>query len=74
VVVDPEIVEKSVAFTSGIPDQSNLLIVTKPQNKLTYYAGFAWQKSGQIQTQKDWEALLQKQSQILANPLIIKVK
>jgi hypothetical protein len=74
VVVDPEIVEKSVAFTSGIPNQSNLLVVTKPQNKLTYYAGFAWQKSGQIQTQKDWEALLQKQSQILANPLIIKVK
>ncbi len=74
VVVDPEIVEKSIAFTSEIPDQSNLLIVTKPRNKLTYYAGFAWQKSGQIQTQKDWETLLQKQSEILANPLMIKVK
>jgi len=74
VVVDPEIVEKSVAFKSETPDQSNLLVVTKPQNRLTYYAGFAWQKSGQIQTQKDWEALLQKQSQMIANPLMIKVK
>ena len=74
VVVDPEIVEKSLAFKSEVPDQSNLLIVTKPQNKLTYYAGFAWQKSGQIQTQKDWETVLQKQSQIIANPLIIKIK
>ncbi|MBB6329948.1 hypothetical protein HNP24_000898 [Chryseobacterium sediminis] len=74
IVVDPEIVEKSVAFKSETPDQSNLLVVTKPQNKLIYYAGFAWQKSGQIQTQKDWEALLQKQSQIIANPLMIKVK
>jgi hypothetical protein len=74
VVVDPKIVEKSIAYKSETPDQSNLLIVTKPQNKLTYYAGFAWQKSGQIQTQKDWETVLQKQSQIVANPLIIKVK
>ncbi|MCD0479322.1 DUF4861 domain-containing protein [Chryseobacterium sp. LC2016-29] len=74
IVVDPKIVEKSVAFKSEIPDQSNLLVVTKPQKKLTYYAGFAWQKSGQIQTQKDWENILQKQSKIVANPLIITVK
>lgn len=74
IVVDPKIVEKSVAFKSEIPDQSNLLVVTKPQKKLTYYAGFAWQKSGQIQTQKDWENILQKQSKIVANPLLITVK
>lgn len=74
IVVDPNIVEKSIAFKSEIPDQSNLLVVTKPQKKLTYYAGFAWQKSGQIQTQKDWENILQKQAQSIANPLEIKVK
>ncbi|KPH11079.1 DUF4861 domain-containing protein [Chryseobacterium sp. ERMR1:04] len=74
IVVDPKIVEKSIAFTSKTPDQSNLLVVTKPQRKLVYYAGFAWQKSGQVQTQKDWEALLQKQSKIIANPLLIKIK
>ncbi|GAA4159577.1 hypothetical protein GCM10022217_22500 [Chryseobacterium ginsenosidimutans] len=74
VVVDPKIVEKSSAFKSEIPDQSNLLVVTKPQQKLVYYAGFAWQKSGQINTQKDWENILQKQSQIIANPLTVRVK
>ncbi|PJJ62564.1 DUF4861 domain-containing protein [Chryseobacterium geocarposphaerae] len=74
IVVDPSIVEKSIAFASEIPDQSNLLVITKPQKKLTYYAGFAWQKSGQIQTQKDWENMLQKQAQIIANPLQVKVK
>lgn len=74
IVVDPGIVENSIAFTSEIPDQSNLLVITKPQKKLTYYAGFAWQKSGQIQTQKDWENMLQKQTQIIANPLQVKVK
>lgn len=74
IVVDPKIVEKSIAFKSETPDQSNLLVVTKPQKKLTYYAGFAWQKSGQIQTQNDWEKMLQKQAQIVANPLIITIK
>ncbi len=74
IVVDPKIVEKSMAFTSEIPDQSNLLVITKPQRKLTYYAGFAWQKSGQIQTQKDWENILQKKAQMIANPLEVKVK
>jgi len=74
IVVDPTIVESSVAFKSEIPDQSNLLVITKPQKNLTYYAGFAWQKSGQIQTQKDWENILQKQAQIIANPLQVKVK
>lgn len=74
IVIDPKIVQKSVAHTSETPDQSNLLVVTKPQKKLTYYAGFAWQKSGQIQTQKDWENILEKQAKIVANPLLITVK
>lgn len=74
IVINPQIVEKAWARKSNVPDQSNLLVVVKPQKKLTYYAGFAWQKSGQIQTQEDWEKLLQKQSQIVANPLIIKFK
>lgn len=74
IVINPKIVEKSIAFKSEIPDQSNLLVVTKPQKKLTYYAGFAWQKSGQIQTQKDWENMLDKQAKIIANPLLITIK
>ena len=74
IVVDPKMVEKSMAFKSEIPEHSNLLVVGKPQKKITYYAGFSWQKSGQVQTQKDWENILEKQSQIIAHPLMVKVK
>nr|WP_314496881.1 DUF4861 family protein [uncultured Chryseobacterium sp.] len=74
IVTDPKMIEESIAFKSEIPDQSNLLVVTKPRKKLTYYAGFAWQKSGQIKTQNDWEDLLRKQAQIVANPLKITIK
>ncbi|MDW9379092.1 DUF4861 domain-containing protein [Chryseobacterium sp. JV558] len=73
IVVNPQIVEKSIAFTSDVPDESHLYVITKPYKTLTYYAGFAWQKSGQVQTQKDWENMLQKQAQIIAKPLVVKV-
>ena len=74
IIIDPRIVEKSIAFRSDVPDESNLYVITQPQDKLVYYAGFAWQKSGDIQTRQDWENMLKKQSQIIKNPLLIKIK
>ncbi|WP_029298624.1 DUF4861 family protein [Chryseobacterium hispalense] len=74
IVIDPRTVEKSIVFRSDIPDESNLYVITKPQDKLVYYAGFAWQKSGDIRTQQDWENMLRRQAQIIKNPLILKVK
>nr|WP_294927733.1 DUF4861 family protein [uncultured Flavobacterium sp.] len=41
---------------------------------LNYYAGFAWTKSGQVQSVKDWDALLEKQAEIIKNPLLVKIK
>lgn len=74
IVADPGIIEKSMAFRSDVPDESNLYVITKPQDKLVYYAGFAWQKRGEVKTQQDWENMLKKQSEIIKNPLIINVK
>lgn len=74
IVVEPKIVEKSTAFRSDVPDESNLYVITKPDKKLVYYAGFAWQKSGDIQTRQDWENRLHKQSEIIRNPLIVTIK
>ena len=42
--------------------------------KLSYYAGFAWQKSGQVTNVADWDTLLQKQAKMLANPLKVTIK
>lgn len=74
IVLEPKIVDKSIAFRSDVPDESNLYVITKPDKKLVYYAGFAWQKSGDIQTRQDWENRLQKQSEIIRNPLIVTIK
>ena len=75
IVINPKLVSDAFANVSKVKDQSNLLVVTHPEkNKLTYYAGFAWQKSGQVSNQADWDTLLQKQAKMLANPLKVTIK
>jgi hypothetical protein len=74
IVLDPSLIQDAFANVSRIPDQSNLLVLAKPVKYLTYYAGFAWTKSGQILTVAEWDAMLKKQAQIIAQPLKVIVE
>ena len=74
IVIDPSYTSDAFANVSKMPDQSNLLVLAKPAKYLTYYAGFAWTKSGQVTDVADWDALLEKQSLIIAHPLEILVE
>jgi len=75
IVINPKLLSDAFPNVSKEKDQSNLVVIGKPKNnKLTYYAGFAWQKSGQIADEADWDTLLQKQAKMLANPLKIMIK
>jgi hypothetical protein len=74
IVIDPNVVKSAFNHHSGTPDQSQILIVTEPvDSKMIYYVGFAWLKSGQINSLEDWDAMLEKQSKLIQNPLIIKI-
>ncbi|WP_238389855.1 DUF4861 family protein [Arenibacter aquaticus] len=73
IVLDPTIVDTAVVHKSNTIDQSNLLIVTKPKGHLTYYAGFAWEKSGQVSKVEDWDKMLLEQSKIIATPLEVQL-
>ncbi len=74
IVINPSIIDTAFANDSKTPDQSNLLIVTNPEVKLTYYAGFAWTGSKQISDVTQWDEMLDKQAKIIANPLQLKMK
>ncbi len=75
IVIDPSVVKSALNHHSKSPDQSQILVVTAPENNtLVYYAGFAWLKSGQIQSVQDWDVLLEKQSKIIQNPLVVTIK
>lgn len=73
-VMDPEIIDSAFVHKSQTQDQSNLLVLTQPKDqKVTYYAGFAWEKAGEIKTVEEWEALLEKFSSTLQEPLEVKI-
>ncbi len=74
ILINPVKTDTAFVRMSDIKDLSNLLVVNKPEDKIIYYAGFAWQKSGQVNTSSDWEAILVKQAQIIKNPLKVTVK
>ncbi|RZJ73826.1 DUF4861 family protein [Flavobacterium sp.] len=74
IIVDAKIVTDAFAHKSKTPDQSNLIVTTNAQSKLTYYAGFAWTKSGQISNVEDWDKMLEKQAQMIVKPLQVTIK
>jgi hypothetical protein len=73
IILAPSDIIRAINHHSKTPDQSQILVLTSPKNnKLVYYSGFAWSKSGQVKSIKDWDAILERQSMIIKNPLIIK--
>lgn len=74
VVIDPKLVKDAIVRKSDVPDQSNLLVVAEPGDILSYYAGFAWEKSGQVASVEDWESLIRQQAQIMSSPLSVSIK
>ncbi|MFM8361979.1 MAG: DUF4861 family protein [Haliscomenobacter sp.] len=74
IVLDPARVSRAFVHRSPRPDQSQLLISTSPRDgSLTYYAGFAWLKSGQVGSVADWDAMLRHKAQCIAHPLEVHI-
>ena len=74
IVLNPATVDTAFVHRSNVPDQSNLLIAIQPSAKISYYAGFAWAKSGQVANAADWDRLLQQQALRIAQPLVVRLK
>lgn len=73
-VMDPAIIDSAFAHRTPTQDQSNLLVLLQPEaQKVTYYAGFAWEKAGEIETEEAWEAHLEKFSSTLREPLTVEI-
>ena len=70
VVVDPSKVDKLAE------DKLNNLVVLKPgvATPITYWAGFAWDRAGQITTAESWKAYVDQFAERLRSPIEVKVK
>ena len=69
IVVDPGIVQEVIDHRVDEKDLSNLLVVCNSDPKLTYYAGFAWLKSGQFELPDGFDKYLDDFASRIASPL-----
>jgi hypothetical protein len=68
-VVDPK------KFDKQAEDAKNnlLLLKTAPENSVSYYAGFYWDKSGQFADYAAWEKYVDEFAQGVAAPIQVTV-
>ncbi len=56
------------------PDKSQLLVHLKViDDKVVYYSGFGWKKSGQFANQQDWNNYLKTEAVKIKNPLEVSI-
>ncbi|MDJ0367496.1 DUF4861 domain-containing protein [Hymenobacter sp. H14-R3] len=73
VVVAPAAVRRFLDYRTAQKDQSQLLILARPQpSPVVYYAGFGWTKSGQFASAQDWDDYLAAFAQRLASPPVVR--
>jgi hypothetical protein len=71
VVIGPKAIISHQDFRTQKKDLSHIYIMTKPEDHVVYYTGFAWKQAGAIQTSADWNTYLRKFSKRLNSPLIV---
>jgi len=75
IVMDPAVISDFKDYRTTEKDQSHLFVFGKPvDNKITFYAGYAWQKSGHYKTAAEWENYLSTFTKKLGSPLIPKFR
>ncbi len=75
IVADPANVRSFKDYRTDLKNQSHLLVFLKPKrNEFTFYAGYAWEKSGHFKTPDAWDKYLSDFSKKLASPLIPKFR
>lgn len=70
VIVNPADVDKLVE------DKANNLLLLKPSNTapVSYWAGFAWDKAGQIDSAKSWTGYVDSFAEALRSPIAVSIK
>ena len=73
VVIRPQHLIASMDRRVKVKDQSQILVLTDARsNRVVYYAGFGWEKSGQFSSPAEWDKYLENFAACLAAPVEIK--
>lgn len=73
IVLAPAVVLSTHDHRTDAKDQSHILVAARPvEDKVVYYAGFGWKKSGQFNNVDEWDQYLTNFSKRIASPLVIQ--
>ncbi|MFI8379146.1 DUF4861 family protein [Leeuwenhoekiella sp. NPDC079379] len=69
-LIIPQGLQATEKYLTPKQDESNLYAhINVENNKVIYYAGFGWKKSGQFTNEQEWLTFLNTTSEKLSNPL-----
>lgn len=71
ILADPRLILDQMEIRKTTKDQSHMYMLLDPSQKISFYAGFAWQKAGEITSADKWNEYLLKFQNRLSNHLII---
>ncbi|MBB3700748.1 DUF4861 domain-containing protein [Flammeovirga yaeyamensis] len=73
IVISPQSIEKAFDNKKEYKDGSHLLVVTKAEKTVDYYAGFGWGRSKQFNSAEEWNSYLETFAKRIQNPLEIEI-
>ena len=66
-------IDRLFEFRTESKEQSHLYMVLKPKEKISFYAGFGWEKANEFSSLSDWNKYLMNFSKTLESPFILKL-
>ena len=72
-VIDPASILHFEDFRSPVPDQNHILVNVAAVKRVSYFAGFGWEKAGTITSPELWREYLNNFSRGVRAPLIVTV-
>ncbi|AHM63027.1 hypothetical protein D770_23910 [Flammeovirgaceae bacterium 311] len=69
IVLKPVSIQTYIDSLNAAAQDNLLVLMEAPENKVIYYAGYSWKKSGQYTSPQEWDQYLQHFSLCLASPL-----
>lgn len=73
-VIDPRSIIHFEDFRSPLPDQNHILVNVAAGERISYFAGFGWEKAGIITSQQRWQEYMNDFSSRLSAPLTVTIR
>lgn len=71
IVTNPKNIIQKLDVKTDIKDQSHIYLIMNPKAKISYYAGFGWEKAGYFSSAHQWNQYLKTFAEQLKSPLRI---